>query len=84
VPRSNFRADAVAYRTESAKAAEPDLASGRSALFECRQSRADFLNHAFVEASDSVELAALEHRKRRMESQLGPHHPDLRGGESLF
>jgi len=74
----------VAYRTESAKAAEPDLASGRSALVECRQSRADFLNHSFVEASGSVELAALEHRKRRMESQLGAHHPDLRGGETLF
>lgn len=86
--RSNFRCDVVGYASD-ARGLGPLVAStgceeGVSAIFECKQSRPDFLNHAFVETGTGAELEALVRRKHRLERLLATHHPTLRGGESLF
>lgn len=73
VPRSGFRADVAAVR--------PD---GRTALFECKQSRADLLKDAHAEAKAREALAAAKVRLARLESLLAEHRPDLRRGEALW
>ncbi|MEZ5299526.1 MAG: hypothetical protein R3F11_02485 [Verrucomicrobiales bacterium] len=79
MPRSAFRADAAAYRS----APDPG-AIGETALFECKQSRADFLKDAQPWHAAAELLASLQQRRRRMESLLAIHRPHLRRGETLF
>ncbi len=82
VPKSNFRADAVAC-----KMARPDPESfeiERTAIFECKQSRADFLNDAAGEDSSRDRLVELHQRRAKLEQLLGLHYPNLRNGDSLF
>ncbi len=78
LPRSGFRADVAAYR--------PARKGGRavSAVFECKQSRSDFLKDSHSAEASLARLQTLEQRKRRLEQLLGMHYPSLRKGESLF
>lgn len=75
VPRSGFRADVAALGRG---------AGARSAVFECKQSRADLLKDAHAEAATRDRLAALLVRRRKLEELLAVHRPDLRRGESLW
>lgn len=78
VPRSGYRADVAACGR---------LASGtggRTAIFECKQSRADLLKDAHAEAATRAHLAELAERRRRLEEMLAVHRPDLRRGEALW
>ena len=78
VPRSGYRADVAALTRK------PALPEARSALFECKQSRVDFLRDQVDEPAAQTELRALSERLRSLRALLAVHRPDLRRGESLF
>lgn len=75
VPRSGFRADLAASSRGTAR---------RTAVFECKQARADLLKDAHAEADTKRRLAELIERRRKLEELLAGHRPDLRKGEALF
>lgn len=75
VPRSGFRADVAAC------ASEP---GGATALFECKQARADLLKDAHDEQRARSTVAELTERRRVLESLLAVHFPELRCGEALW
>ncbi|HVU35801.1 MAG TPA: hypothetical protein VHE61_20345 [Opitutaceae bacterium] len=75
VPRSGYRADVAA----SARGVAP-----RTALFECKQSRADLLRDAHAEAATRSQLDLLNERRRTLEGLFAVHRPDLRRGEALW
>lgn len=75
VPRSGYRADVAAMgRGEKA----------RTALFECKQARADMLKDSHDDRDTRKLLAAALRRRKKLEKLLGEHRPDLRRGDSLF
>jgi hypothetical protein len=75
VPRSGYRADVAACARGL---------NGATAIFECKQSRADLLKDAHDLAATRARLAELEERRVRLEALLAMHRPDLRRGEALF
>lgn len=75
VPRSGYRADVAAIGRGSAS---------RTAIFECKQSRADLVKDAHAEAATRTRLTELTHRRRTLEELLAVHRPDLRRGEALW
>ena len=75
VPKSGYRADVVACARGTA---------GRTAIFECKQARADLLKDARGEAEARRRVAELAERRAKLEALIGGHRPDLRRGESLF
>lgn len=77
-PASRFRADVAACKPP--KAGEPGL----TAVFECKQSRSDFLKDHHALDENRERLAALSKRREKLERQLGVHHPSLRAGDALF
>lgn len=86
VPKSGFRADVAAYAPRRGTHARGDdpLAGTRTAVFECKQARADLLKDSHAEAATRGRLAALQERRAKLEELLAVHRPDLRKGESLF
>jgi hypothetical protein len=90
VPRLGFcRLDVAAYRPSTkppahlsgGTAATPH---GTLAVFECKQSRADFLRDSRCEAETLARLEALNTRLGTYEEFLRTHHPTLRDGDELF
>lgn len=79
VPGCGFRADVAAYArgTGPAKMA-------RTAVFECKQARADLLKDAHAEAATRARLAELLARRKSLEDMLAVHRPDVRRGEALW
>lgn len=78
VPRSHFRADVVAATRRVGSA------SGRVAIFECKQSRADWLHDGTVEKPTRDLAADLGRRVAQLRDLVAAHRPDLRRGETLF
>lgn len=78
VPKSGYRADVCAYAPRRRDR------SARTAVFECKQARADLLKDAHAEADTRRRLAELLVRRTKLEELLAVHRPDLRRGESLF
>lgn len=78
VPRSGYRADVAAYARASGGG------NARTAVFECKQSRADLLKDAHGEAVTRARLSELAERRRTLEQLLAVHRPDLRRGEALW
>lgn len=78
VPKSGYRADVAAYALPRRGAAM------RTAVFECKQSRADLLKDAHAEAETRARLAELIARRQALEALLSVHRPDLRRGEALW
>jgi hypothetical protein len=78
VPKSGYRTDVAAYRRAGAGG------KACSAVFECKQARADLLKDAHAEAETKARLAELTERRRRIEEMLAVHRPDLRRGEALW
>ena len=74
VPRSGYRAD-VAARCRT---------TGRVVVFECKQSRTDFLKDAHGEAFVRRRLEELAERQRGLEQMLTVHRPELRRGEAFW
>lgn len=75
VPKSGYRADVAAVGRGAA---------ARTAVFECKQSRADLLKDAHGEVATRMWLAELTQRRRTLEELLAVHRPDLRRGEALW
>ena len=75
VPKSGYRADVVACSRGATR---------RTAVFECKQARADLLKDAHAEAATRRKLAELIARRAKLEELLAVHRPDLRRGEALF
>jgi hypothetical protein len=75
VPKSGYRADVAASGRGPA---------ARTAVFECKQSRADLLKDAHAEAETRARLMELVARRRTLEELLAVHRPDLRRGEALW
>lgn len=75
VPKSGYRADVAAVSRGAAM---------RSAVFECKQSRADLLKDAHGEMATWARLVELTERRRTLEELLAVHRPDLRRGEALW
>ncbi len=78
IPASNYRADVAAY------APAKDGEIGHTAVFECKQSRPDFLKDRHELERSLEELKALNQRRLKLEHQLGVHYPSLRCGDALF
>jgi len=78
VPSSNYRADVGACRKGQGE--EP----GPTALFECKQSRADFLSDSKRHAESLAKLKKLRKREVKLEKLVGDHLPSLRVADSLF
>lgn len=75
VPKCGYRADVAA----SSRSAER-----RTAVFECKQARADLLKDAHAEAATRRKLDELIARRAKLEELLAVHRPDLRRGEALW
>lgn len=75
VPKSGYRADVAACSRGTGR---------RTAVFECKQARADLLKDAHGEAVTRTRLAELIERRRALEEMLAVHRPDLRRGEALW
>lgn len=75
VPKSGCRADVAACSRGTGR---------RTAVFECKQARADLLKDARREDEARRRVAELAERLRTLEALIGAHRPDLRRGESLF
>jgi hypothetical protein len=75
VPRSGYRGDVAAASCG---------ADFRTAIFECKQARADLLKDAHAENATRRRLAELSERRRTLEALFTTHCPDLRRGEALW
>ncbi|MEY2880075.1 MAG: hypothetical protein RLZZ15_2455 [Verrucomicrobiota bacterium] len=75
VPRSGYRADVAACSRGAGR---------RTAVFECKQARADLLKDAHAETATREKLAGLIARRAKLEELLATHRPDLRRGEALW
>ena len=95
VPNSNYRADVAGYKPlveevegEKENGQKEKLvrrpAEGISVIFECKQSRPDFLNDSRPEDESLRRLEELHERRSKLEKLLGMHYPSLAKGESLF
>lgn len=99
VPRCGFRADVAAYaggarghrskadgdgRTGDGGASPPSGGGTRTAVFECKQARADLLKDAHAESATRRKLEELTARRLTLEALFETHCPDLRRGETLF
>ncbi len=85
VPKSGYRADVAASEsTFAARRRDGKTATPRTAVFECKQARADLLKDARREDEARRQVAELSARLVTLESLIGSHRPDLRRGESLF
>jgi hypothetical protein len=95
LPNSSYRADVAAYRPTRRRVEEQDPVSlarrlvvrevlGTTALFECKQSRADFLKDSRAAKVILAELEKLAERREALERQLKIHYPRLQRGDSLF
>ncbi len=78
LPRSGYRAD-VAVATPRVLSA-----NAFTAVFECKASRADFLQDSAREAGARELLVRLSERLMALRALIGAHRPDLRRGEELF
>lgn len=79
LPNSSYRADAAAFRP-----ARTDNEQELTVVFECKQSRPDFLKDSKDTDTLKARLQNLHQRRRRLTRLLAVHHPSLRRGDSLF
>jgi hypothetical protein len=90
VPRLGFcRLDVAAYRPNTTppphlSGAAAQTPHGTLAVFECKQSRADFLRDSRCEGGTLARLESLHARLGTYEEFLRTHHPTLREGAELF
>lgn len=78
LPRSPYRADVAAATTRVLSD------NARTAVFECKASRADFLRDSAREAGAKENLVRMSERLMTLRALIGGHRPDLRRGEELF
>lgn len=81
VPQLRVRLDVAACRLESRSRAGTITAT---AIFECKQARADFLRDSRSRARSLARLPALHARKLCHEATLRPFYLSLHHGDALF
>lgn len=81
IPHLRVRLDVAAYRPEGRH--EP-TGAGTTILFECKQSRADFLKDSRCREKITGRLATLHERRERYEEFLRVRIPSVRNGDALF
>ncbi len=79
-PHSNYRVDVAAYR--SYRVSEKRMPT--VAVFECKQSREDFLRDSRQQQELRVLLGELQQRRAKLEALLRMHHPGLCRNDDLF
>ena len=99
LPNCRYRADLAAYMPSKGRikvrAHDPALPAmthrlmvchtlGTTAVFECKQSRADFLKDSRSTRETLTELKDLRERRVDLERTLRVHYPSLRVSDSLF
>ncbi len=77
LPRCRYRADVAAYRARGSD-------NGTTAVFECKQVRADLRRDNCCSAAARDRLESVSKRRQVLEKHLRVHYPTLRCGESLF
>lgn len=77
LPQCRYRADVAAYRADG-------KGHGATAIFECKQARADLRRDNCRTASALERLRSLSRRREVLEKHLRVHYPTLRTGDSLF
>lgn len=75
LPRSGYRVDVAACSRGD---------GGRTAVFECKQARADLLKDAHAEEATRGRLGELIARRAALEEMFTTHCPELRRGEALW
>lgn len=78
LPRCSYRADVAAA---TVRIASP---RGRVAVFECKQSRSDWLRDSAREGETRRCAQAVAERLHALRDLVAAHRPDLRRGETLF
>ena len=90
MPNLRFRLDVAAYRPASKRERSPSGRYARSpvigatAVFECKQARADFLIDSRRCDVLTQRLKLMHARKERHEMRLRLQYPSLRNGDALF
>jgi len=90
LPHLRFRLDVGACRPAfrldrgSSGRATRSPVIGATALFECKQARADFLNDSRRSDVLTQRLKLMHARKERHETRLRLQYPSLRNGDALF
>jgi len=86
-----FRIDAAAYKPVAwtgqklqAESKQGKSPVGATVIFECKQSRSDFLKDSQNESKTVETLARLHKRKKLYDEEMKVHYPSLRNGDSLF
>jgi hypothetical protein len=77
LPQCGYRADVAAYRPQSKQ-------PGMTAIFECKQARADLRRDNCCSAATHERLRSVNRRREVLEKHLRIHYPTLRTGDSLF
>jgi len=77
LPRCRYRADVAAYRPRPKQ-------PGVTAIFECKQARADLFRDNCTSALEQERLRSISRRRDTLERLLRIHYPTLRTGDSLF
>ena len=77
LPQCRYRADVAAYRPQGRQV-------GVTAIFECKQARADLRRDNCFSDGTRDRLLALGRRRQVLEKHLRIHYPTLRTGDSLF
>lgn len=93
VANCGYRADVAAYRPASEMASivfegktmrRRQAAIGTTALFECKQSRADLIKDSCLSVATIKRLKEQHARRTTLERLLKIHYPSAANGESLF
>ncbi|HWM25925.1 MAG TPA: hypothetical protein VNP98_13980 [Chthoniobacterales bacterium] len=77
LPQCRYRADVAAYRPQPKQ-------PGVTAIFECKQARADLRRDNCCSAATHERLRSVSRRREVLERHLRIHYPTLRTGDSLF
>lgn len=77
LPQCRYRADVAAYRPQRGQ-------PGVTAIFECKQARADLRRDNCRGDTTRERLRSVSRRRQVLEKHLRIHYPTLRTGDSLF
>jgi hypothetical protein len=77
LPQCRYRADVAAYRPQRGQ-------PGVTAIFECKQARADLRRDNCRGDATRERLRSISRRRQVLEKHLRIHYPTLRTGDSLF
>lgn len=77
LPQCRYRADVAAYRPQRGQ-------PGVTAIFECKQARADLRRDNCRGEATRERLRSVSRRRQVLEKHLRIHYPTLRTGDSLF